>query len=74
MHTRPNLECIAREIPRLKSHPPPSAPAPPRHAQQISLRKGRENTRVAKIFDSPSMPEAEACIAVTEGGITDGEK
>ena len=61
-------------LPTITSFPLPPQPPACTSATQISLRKGRENTRIAKIFDSPSMPEAEAVIAVTEGGITDGEK
>lgn len=43
------------------------------HASQtrIMLRKGRGETRVAKIYDSPDMPESEATFAITESGITD---
>ena len=67
----PLQDCALPTITSFLPHPQPPARA---SAVQISLRKGRENTRVAKIFDSPSMPEAEAVIAVTEGGINDGEK
>jgi len=38
---------------------------------RIHLKKGRENCRVAKVVDSPSMPEAEAQFAITDGGIAD---
>lgn len=38
---------------------------------RISLRKGRNETRIAKIFDSPDLPEAEATYAISGGGITD---
>lgn len=37
---------------------------------RISLRKGRGETRVAKIYDSPDYAEAEATYSITEGGIT----
>lgn len=30
--------------------------------------------RVAKIYDSPDMPEAEAAFAITNGGIRDAEE
>ena len=40
---------------------------------RLSLRKGRGETRVAKIYDSPDMPEAEATYAIAEGGICDAE-
>ena len=35
----------------------------------VSLRKGKGEQRVAKIIDSPSMPEAEASYQITTGGI-----
>ncbi|XP_016397921.1 meiotic recombination protein DMC1/LIM15 homolog [Sinocyclocheilus rhinocerous] len=40
---------------------------------RISLRKGRAELRIAKIFDSPDMPESEATFAITAGGITDAK-
>lgn len=40
---------------------------------RLSLRKGRGNNRVCKIFDSPCLPEAEAMFAITEIGITEAE-
>lgn len=38
---------------------------------RVHLKKGRDNNRVAKIFDSPSVAEGEAGFAITNGGITD---
>ncbi|OIR58962.1 MAG: RecA family ATPase Dmc1 [Amphiamblys sp. WSBS2006] len=38
-------------------------------ATRIALRKGRNETRVAKIHDSPDLPEAEATYAITQYGI-----
>lgn len=38
-------------------------------ATRLYLRKGRNETRIAKIFDSPDLPEAEATYAITETGI-----
>ena len=35
----------------------------------MALRKGKGEQRVAKIIDSPSMPEAEASYQITGGGI-----
>lgn len=32
---------------------------------------GQGDERVAKLFDSPSMPEAECSFKITNGGITD---
>ena len=37
----------------------------------MALRKGKGEQRVAKIIDSPSMPEAEASYQITTGGIAD---
>ena len=36
---------------------------------RVALRKGRNETRIAKIYDSPDLPEAEATYAITAGGI-----
>ena len=43
------------------------------HASQtrLSLKKGRGETRICKVYDSPSLPEAEATFAISEGGIID---
>jgi len=38
---------------------------------RISLRKGSKNCRVAKIYDSPNLPEDEAQFSITNEGITD---
>ena len=38
---------------------------------RLSLRKGRGENRVAKIYDSPDVPEAEAVYAISGGGIID---
>ncbi|KAL1932011.1 hypothetical protein VTP01DRAFT_9067 [Rhizomucor pusillus] len=40
-------------------------------ATRVYLRKGRGEERVAKIYDSPDMPENEASYAITAGGIAD---
>uniref|UniRef100_A0A671N7F2 Meiotic recombination protein DMC1/LIM15 homolog n=1 Tax=Sinocyclocheilus anshuiensis TaxID=1608454 RepID=A0A671N7F2_9TELE len=40
---------------------------------RISMRKGRAELRIAKIFDSPDMPENEATFAITAGGIADAK-
>ncbi|KAI5170938.1 meiotic recombination protein DMC1 [Pancytospora epiphaga] len=37
---------------------------------RIYLKKGRGETRIAKIYDSPDVPESEATYAITEGGIS----
>ncbi|MFH1916306.1 MAG: DNA repair and recombination protein RadA [Nanoarchaeota archaeon] len=38
---------------------------------RIYLRKGKKGTRVAKLVDSPNLPDGEAVFNVTEGGIVD---
>lgn len=40
-------------------------------ATRLYLKKGRGETRIAKIYDSPDVPEGEAAYQITEGGITD---
>mmetsp|Transcript_5162 Transcript_5162/g.8554 ORF Transcript_5162/g.8554 Transcript_5162/m.8554 type:complete len:380 (+) Transcript_5162:81-1220(+) len=45
------------------------------HASQTRLffRKGKGETRICKIYDSPSLPEGEAMFAIGNGGIIDAE-
>jgi DNA repair protein RadA len=38
---------------------------------RMYLRRGRENTRVSRLVDSPGLPEAEAVFKITEMGIRD---
>lgn len=38
---------------------------------RVMLKKGKAEQRIAKIFDSPLMPEDEATFSITEGGIAD---
>ena len=38
---------------------------------RLSLRKGRNESRVCKIYDSPCLPESEAVFAITNDGIDD---
>jgi len=38
---------------------------------RLSFRKGRAESRICKIYDSPSLPESEAIFAIGKGGITD---
>ena len=40
---------------------------------RLSLRKGRGENRIVKIYDSPDMPESEATFAITSGGINDAK-
>ncbi|RWS00459.1 meiotic recombination protein Dmc1-like protein [Dinothrombium tinctorium] len=41
---------------------------------RIYLKKGRGETRIAKIYDAPDLPEAEATFAISEGGIIDAKE
>ncbi|CAG7732672.1 unnamed protein product [Allacma fusca] len=41
---------------------------------RLSLRKGRGENRIAKIYDSPDLPESEATFAISAGGITDSKE
>ncbi|KAI8794258.1 meiotic recombination protein DMC1/LIM15 isoform X1 [Biomphalaria glabrata] len=41
---------------------------------RIMFRKGRGETRIAKIYDSPDLPENEATFAIGLGGITDAKE
>ena len=41
---------------------------------RVSLRKGRGETRIAKIYDSPELPENEATFAISPGGIADAKE
>ena len=40
---------------------------------RIALRKGRGENRVAKIYDSPSLAEAECQFAISKDGIVDAD-
>lgn len=41
---------------------------------RLSLRKGRGELRIAKIYDSPDMPENEATFCISGGGICDAKE
>jgi len=41
---------------------------------RIMLRKGRGECRIAKIYDSPDLPENEATFAISGGGVTDAKE
>ena len=40
---------------------------------RLSLRKGRGNARICKVYDSPCLPETEAQFTINEDGIGDCE-
>lgn len=42
-------------------------------ASRLYLRKGRGETRICKIYDSPCLPEAEAMFAINADGIGDAK-
>ena len=41
---------------------------------RIYLRRGKQGSRVAKMIDSPNLPENETVFWVTEKGVVDGEE
>jgi DNA repair protein RAD51 len=41
---------------------------------RLYLRKGRGESRICKIYDSPCLPEAEAMFAITPEGIADAKE
>jgi len=41
---------------------------------RLSLRKGRGDQRICKIYDSPSLPENECVFSITEQGIVDAKE
>lgn len=41
---------------------------------RIALKKGRNENRIAKIYDSPDLPENEVTFAISEGGIIDAKE
>lgn len=40
---------------------------------RLYLRKGKAEQRIAKLYDSPSLPEAEATFALAEGGVVEAD-
>lgn len=38
---------------------------------RLSMRKGRGESRICKVYDSPCLPEGEAVFAITNDGIDD---
>ena len=41
---------------------------------RLYLRKGRGETRICKIYDSPCLPESEAMFAINSDGIGDAKE
>jgi DNA repair protein RadA len=41
---------------------------------RVYLRKGRQNTRLARVIDSPSLPEEKIRFAITAAGVVDAEE
>ena len=40
----------------------------------LQLKKGRANTRICRIYDSPCLPESETMFAILQSGIGDPEE
>jgi RecA/RadA recombinase len=38
---------------------------------RLSLRKGKGEQRIMKVYDSPSIPESESIFQIASGGICD---
>lgn len=47
---------------------------PPHSLSQEQRVQGRGETRIAKIYDSPDLPESECTFAITNGGIADAKE
>lgn len=41
---------------------------------RVLFKKGRENARICRLVDSPSMPESECCMVLSPGGVADEEE
>jgi len=41
---------------------------------RVMFRKGRAENRIAKIYDSPDLPENEATFAISNGGVIDAKE
>ena len=41
---------------------------------RLSFRKGRGDSRIVKIYDSPSLPESECSFAISAEGIIDAKE
>lgn len=56
-----------------KDHPKPIGGNILAHASttRLSLKKGKGNKRIAKIYDSPDLEENEVTYIITNGGIDD---
>jgi len=40
---------------------------------RLSLRKGKGDNRICKVYDSPCLPEAEATFSLSDGGVVDAD-
>lgn len=65
--------CAVGVCPPPGTAPQPRPYSPPPALSSLRLRKGRGETRVCKVYDSPTLPEAEAVFAITEKGIADAD-
>ena len=41
---------------------------------RLYLRKGRGDSRICKIYESPNLPESEAMFAISQDGIIDAKE
>ena len=40
---------------------------------RLMLKKGRGDQRIAKVYDSPDLPESEATFSITASGVDDAK-
>ena len=68
------LACARSPGPRAPTLAPTlPATAPPAVTTRLSFRKGKGSERIAKLIDSPTMPEADAVFEITAAGIQSPE-
>lgn len=72
--TRSQLEGTSWHMPRLHGTPLALLESVADSYNRLQLRKGRGNTRICKIYDSPSLPESETQFAILASGIGDPEE
>jgi meiotic recombination protein DMC1 len=69
----PNCMCLFQDAMAFAADKKPIGGHVMAHASttRLSIRKGRGEQRIAKIFDSPLLPEAEATFQIDVGGVSD---
>ena len=58
---------------RFKKNPPEAFKKSNKNKDFLNFRKGRGETRICKIYDSPCLPEGEATFAINADGIGDAK-